>query len=287
MRITNWTGTLRRRSRRFVVENLLKGSEPNFLHPHLRQRVFLAYKEAKNSRRWQHSKLSESNQQWKNYFVHIPKTGGTSIRASLSRNSNWTDIEKVLDGSAQSPFQNIMNLHLSTDFLVRKGFLPANCVSNAYSFCFVRNPYARALSLYRYLGARNYFPRHYSLIDFLDLVRRERPRVGGAKIARLSMAAPQTAWTRNIEWKGFSDIFKLEELDSALKVISDNTGANLREEHLNISSRDARAPEAELDSRAISLINLVYESDFISYGYPMIGSLEGDASDRFLTKPCR
>lgn len=79
------------------------------------------------------------------YFTHIPKTGGTSIKSALLPFANpgqlTFDGEKVTDGKGFRPHK----------VLTRE---QANKYHDYFKFAFVRNPWARYASLYRFLRYR-------------------------------------------------------------------------------------------------------------------------------------
>jgi len=100
-------------------------------------------------------------------FVHVPKTAGQSIEHFfmnlLAR--NWkTDRESLLLNSTDDPAKGTEKLaHLSAAEYVKCGHLPQSDFDAYYKFSFVRNPWERLVSEYRY---RNYFS-HRSFRDFV------------------------------------------------------------------------------------------------------------------------
>jgi hypothetical protein len=100
-------------------------------------------------------------------FVHVPKTAGQSIeqffmdRLGLS----WeTDRDRLLLGNNSDPNKGTEKLsHLSAEEYIRCGYIEAAEFDQLFKFSFVRNPWERIVSEYRY---RNYF-HHRSFRDFL------------------------------------------------------------------------------------------------------------------------
>ena len=102
-------------------------------------------------------------------FVHIPKTAGRSVEAffmnklGLNR-KNQADREKLLIIDNDDPAKGTEKLsHLSAVEYVQCGHISPQEFSGSYKFSFVRNPWARLLSEYRY---RNYLS-HRSFKDFV------------------------------------------------------------------------------------------------------------------------
>ena len=83
---------------------------------------------------------------YKFYFTHIPKTGGTSIKKALLPYANKGQLyfngEKVTDGEGFHP-------HVPLTASTAKSF------NDYYKFAFVRNPWARFVSLYLFLRGRD------------------------------------------------------------------------------------------------------------------------------------
>ena len=100
-------------------------------------------------------------------FVHVPKTAGQSIEQFFMDRLglDWeVDREQVLLGDNEDPTRGTEKLaHLSATEYVECGFIEREAFDSLFKFSFVRNPFERIVSEYRY---RNYF-QHRSFSDFV------------------------------------------------------------------------------------------------------------------------
>jgi len=108
-------------------------------------------------------------------FVHIPKTGGQSIEQFFMDllHLDWDkDRSTLYLQSNDDPALGTEKLaHLSAAEYVDCGHLSQEEFSGFFKFSFVRNPWSRILSEYRY---RNYF--HH--LSFRDFVLNKMPKPG-------------------------------------------------------------------------------------------------------------
>lgn len=134
-------------------------------------------------------------------FVHVPKTGGSSVYAALGPYGHQPDVFwanrclKVvgIHVNHYAPWQvRKFRPHTSADTLRRN--LPAGVFEDLFTFAFVRNPWDLLVSYYHFLAARQDDVTHAShrrrlvgrLADFESYVRYE---IGRGKISQTRMVA--------------------------------------------------------------------------------------------------
>ena len=104
-------------------------------------------------------------------FVHIPKTGGTSIRAAL-RYYKWSDPYRIplflcSRLSAFTGHRLACKLPRHAKIIAAHEMLPRDFFDSLFKFAFVRNPWDRAVSFYNYYLNINQSLVRYSFKRFL------------------------------------------------------------------------------------------------------------------------
>ncbi len=127
-------------------------------------------------------------------FVHIPKNGGTSIRKIIFENSGGTYIKN----------------HPTFDEITK---IKPEYVENKISFCIIRNPFDRFISIFRFNNQekrlKKIFGENYlnikNKIDTLDkfIENFEFPK---SRWLGKSLYTPQVVWANNVK-----NIFKIED----------------------------------------------------------------------------
>lgn len=120
-------------------------------------------------------------------FIWIPKTGGTSIWDMTGSKNSVFDYKKVKTNYTGFVTFN----HICYTDLLKKGNLSKLFHRQSFKFTFCRNPYDRAISLYRWNKMKQ---RHdYSFLDFcrsLDNIH----KIGLHNVKGLSQCNPQVSW---------------------------------------------------------------------------------------------
>jgi hypothetical protein len=206
-------------------------------------------------------------------FVHVPKTGGTSLTMALAPLNRYNDLE--LGGTEYG--EKLQLIYAGRHGLTKhsratemRAVMGAEAWNGAYRFTLVRNPYTRAGSTFAYLKHfqdHNPFMKQFDNLD--DFVRSEIWLQPGPD----RLLDPQHLWVRDTDGGLMVDAyFRLESFPAALRDIGDRIGldqdraARLRFPHANRIRRDpGELPPMAADVR--ERIATRYEADFRAFGY--------------------
>lgn len=211
-------------------------------------------------------------------FVHIPKTGGTSVTSLLSSFTNYCDLEigGTNFGEKIAPiYSQRFGLRKHATAATIRAIVGSVCWSQYFSFCIVRNPFARCLSTYKFLkcwkgGGEKFQDSLNKMSTFDDFVLSDlwSETNGPDEIFR-----PQIAWLRensNSDNIIVDYIAKLETLGQNLKEIAEITlpgksCSDIAIPHLN-KSRHKSGWRIDRPL-VVDAIRRKYKKDFALLGY--------------------
>ncbi len=196
-------------------------------------------------------------------FIWIPKTAGTSIFQLLGapklKSLHLAKYRFVGHGP-------VTFCHMDYAELVSQGYIAEAFNQSAYKFTFVRNPYARAISLFYYMKRikkRKVDPE----MTFLDFYRNFKENgfepIGLYNRKGLSQCNPQVRWTENTK---IDFIGRIENIQEDANAIFKHLG--LPESSIPQLNATARPKHTECycdESKA--LIEGLYREDFETFGY--------------------
>ncbi len=213
-------------------------------------------------------------------FIHVPKTAGTSVTRELSRLTTFRDIEV---GGTQYG-EKIQDMYASR-FDLRKHSPGRKIRAKAgpevwrgfFVFAFVRNPYARAFSAWRFLQKWKDGPHHAEIgaMSFEAFVMSEAFQTGAIEIAK-----PQSWWLTDPDGAvldGIDFIGRVEQFDAdfefVLSAITRRRTAPRPLERANVSS-DPDEWRAAITPKAKAAIEHAYASDFDLFEYDRLGGAD-------------
>ena len=183
------------------------------------------------------------------YFIHIPRTGGTSIVSTIVNEKGI----KVLYHNIKSP-----NFKLPSNI----------CTDNDTAFAFVRNPYERLASSYFYLrnGGVNQEDKNdanifeLNRLNFNDFINKKLKLAAASQIHFL----PQNHYLKNVP---NLKVFKFENIDKDFKEFCELVKIGYRPLPKKNSSIKNPLYVNAYTGANLDIINKVYETDFIEYDY--------------------
>lgn len=193
-------------------------------------------------------------------FVHIPKAAGRSIemyfmqRLKLDRD-NETHRDQMLLNDNNDPTKGTQKLsHLSAAEYVSCGYISQQDFDRYYKFSFVRNPWSRLVSEYRY---RNFLSHK----NFKDFVMNKMPEPGWDDKYRHVMPQSEMLYDGNgrllVNFVG-----KFETLQQDFDRVCERLGfAETQLPHINSSDKKSR----ELRRKARNILHRNKESDLRKY----------------------
>ena len=205
-------------------------------------------------------------------FVHVPKSGGTSVTRALEPLCNWKDLQ--LGGSEFGEL--IHKAYCNTYGLAKHSFAgelrssmgPLEWTQYT-SFVVVRHPIERTISTYRYL---RHHRDHYTFMnefdDFGAFIESEFWQGNGPD----RMFLPQWRWVRpQLDKPLFCDRWlKLEELDTKLKPLLHQIGvpkAKLPKIKLKTFNASPKNIPVEMSAGHRAMIVERYSHDFKMFHY--------------------
>ena len=201
-------------------------------------------------------------------FIHIPKTGGTSIVKELEIKIGLQLLKKT------SHFLNFPNKgsvsfgHLSYLDLLRLGIINDDFHKSAYKFCIVRNPYNRIVSLFNYFKDIKIIDQNIEFENFLDEVYLKRPPIGIYNHLGISQSNPQVNWILDSNGKFLvNDIFKIEEISKFVNDFKEKYKINLDIKKYNLSNKHIVFEKIAKNRSIIEKIEKIYGRDFELLGY--------------------
>lgn len=206
-------------------------------------------------------------------FVHVPKAAGTSITRELARLTTFRDIE--IGGTRYG--EKIQDMYAAR-FDLRK-HSPARLIAakagNAtwrsfFVFAFVRCPYARAYSLYRFLNRWQDGPHHARVcaLTFEQFVTSDLVAKGLIEIAQ-----PQAYWLTDNQGRLLEGIDFIGRVDSFERDFSFVLSTILRTPTAHTSSQRANVSaepdewRAAMSPTAVAAINEIYHADFELFNF--------------------
>lgn len=169
-------------------------------------------------------------------FVHIPKTGGTSI------------LEKI----DQSMWKKVIYAGHDPLFVLESN----NNIIDAFSFCVVRNPYRRTFSYYNHFKKQNKI--ECSFLHFLEVIEK---KIFFEKTPMIVF--PQSFYVYDLS--GTISIDKIYKHENFIELEND---LNIKFDRLNVGNYNENDYiDAYEDVNCIKIVQKLFSVDFINFDY--------------------
>lgn len=215
----------------------------------------------------------------KTIFVHIPKVAGQSIETIFldDLGLTWASRHELLlrkkKGSEPGPHRLA---HLKAKEYVGLGYMKAARFEEFFSFSFVRNPYARSISLYNYLG----YSRIISFSAFIKNVLTKKIREDHF------FFRPQYDYLYSDDGKLLVDfVGKLEHISEDIELVLEKSGLQgKRLQHINKSDKGLKRGITSLITTPLLLKNLRLKHLFSQNKISELSEEQKDGIYRIYTK---
>lgn len=203
------------------------------------------------------------NHQLKTIFVHIPKTGGTSLEYALGMHGKLKTIglERYIDQKAD--VEHLFGAGLQ-HYNARqiKSYIGDVLFSNYLKVSIVRNPFDRLVSFLAWRNAGWYKKQILSIETFQNYLIRSQKRFLKQK---LPLPCPQYDFLYARKKLLVDFIIYFEQLEEGLKKLSIRLNTDLKLEHrMNSWHLDYRL---YYDEFSMKLAQKLYKKDFLHFNY--------------------
>ena len=227
-------------------------------------------------------------------FIHIHKTGGTSLERALDPHLAWNDI--ILGGSKfgeqiQAPYAKKYGLNKHSTVSDIESVCGANFLEDYYLFSLVRHPLARLCSMYNFVATTLNKWAHQQGIQLKDVAKYKTPEAAKKKpalkwastkaflnsgnfsefIRQREMAQapgfrPQLTSLVDSLGEMKAKFFRLEDYPAWLEPVQARLGVNFELARDNESTLKL-IDEAAVDSDDRSHVEKLFAQDYEAFGY--------------------
>jgi len=225
------------------------------------------------------------------FFIHIPKTAGMTLHDSildLKRNFGWF-LGSEFDDKQDKSLNKIIHKgsytlgHIHYKSLISENYLEKKIFKQSFKFCFVRNPYDRLVSLYKYHKVNERLNLNFD--DFVKYLYEEHknktiPPIGlyniktfdkKSKLYHPKIYGSQYNCMEKWVPSDIGFIGRFENLDhdiyELIKILG-YTGPNITIPKLNYTKQDNYLNYYKND-KTINYVSKIYEKDFSRFGYKL------------------
>jgi Sulfotransferase family len=196
-------------------------------------------------------------------FVHVPKAAGTSVRVALEP---WLQqpasgrLDKLLSRWHLKPWQErFLPEHASAR--AARSLLGREVFAGLYKFAFVRNPWERLVSQYRFLLSNPSHRRHRRVLALGSFGAYARFELQRRRFFQYELLTDERGQLL-MDFVG-----RFESLDADFDAVTRRLGISARLPHLNRSTAKPGDWRALYDRDTRALVNAAYAREAEFFGY--------------------
>lgn len=196
-------------------------------------------------------------------FIHITKTGGTSIE-NMGKKNNYSwgrfDAKHLKKYKTSLSDKDFGHIPLK--------YFEENPYKNNTLFTVVRNPYTRCISEFYcpYIGFKN---KEFTIEDFNSWIRDNINKVMNNYYCKDGHFIPHFEYFKYNEKDIIDYVIYFEDIKRQFNILFEKEKIEL-DTHSNKAEKLKKYGVEDLDNETIKLINKFYHKDFILFNYKMI-----------------
>lgn len=178
-------------------------------------------------------------------FIHINKTGGTSVSDALGLNKSHLTVKEIIDLIGEENFES------------------------SYKFAAVRNPWDKVLSHYKYRVKTNQTDLGTKTIPFPEwVVKTYGKNKDPFYYDKPKMFQPQVDWLKDYHNRiNVNEIMKFEDLSKEFEKVSKHLGLHINLPHLNRTTKTNYKEFYDDHSKSIITDWFAEDLDIFNYEY--------------------
>lgn len=202
-------------------------------------------------------------------FLHVPKTGGTYMQLALLKHYEFVAYNFLSFEYKRCPYsflQSLSEYYMQPEILEALG-LTRERIMAMKKFAFVRNPYTRFISGWKFMIQNNFISGKLPLEDLIDI----KDSVDILSYNHIFA----TQWFHMKEWE-YEEVGRFENLEQDFCFILKMLGFEIehKEEKTVNKTNDYGSTLQYYNKKVLDFVNEHFDEDFVKFGYQKASNLE-------------